>query len=713
VKIIKSEPLSKYTTLNLGGPADYFVEVFSEKEMKEAVGYAEKKNLPYLVFGEGSNMLISDEGYRGMVIKNSIREINSKDSVVTASSGTKLKELVHFAVEKGLSGMEKLAGIPGTVGGAVYGNAGGYGVAISDNLIRVKVFDGKKIYWIDKKDCNFDYRESIFKKNKLLILGAKFKLEKSSYEKVKNLAAETIADRMKKYDFRIKSAGSFFKNVLASGLSVDQLKMIPKDKIIYGKIPAGYFLEEVGAKGAKRGGIKILESHANFIINDNNGTAEDFYKLAMEYKNKVKEKFGIVLEPEVQLIGLFKKIAILGYGLEGQDAEKYFKKQRAEITVLDKKFDKNYLENLSSFDLIIRSPGVYRFLPELVEAEKAGIEISSAIKIFFENCQAKIIGVTGTKGKGTTATLIYEILKKAGKDVYLAGNIGKPYLELLPIIHNSSYVILELSSFQLIDLNKSPQIAAVLNITTDHLDWHKNREEYVNAKKNIVSHQTTSDWAVINKQYETPKSFANETKGQVVFFSKNELEEKYKKNLLLRGEHNLENIAAAVAVAKILKIEDEDILEILSSFKGLEHRLELVGEKAGITFYNDSFATGPQPTIAAIKSFTEPITLILGGYDKGLDYQELCQEISKRKNIEKIILIGDIREKLKKELEKNIFSGKIIDLKYSKMDKIVENAYKNISKGGVVLLSPAAASFDMFKDYKDRGNQFKKAASNL
>lgn len=289
-----------------------------------------------------------------------------------------------------------------------------------------------------------------------------------------------------------------------------------------------------------------------------------------------------------------KKIAILGCGLEGKDAEEYFKKQGGEITLLDRKFDKNYLKDLNHFNIVVRSPGVYRYLPELIEAKKSGVEISSAIKLFFEKCPAKIIGVTGTKGKGTTATLIYEILKKAGKDVYLAGNIGKPYLELLLKLNKESWVVMELSSFQLIDLNKSPQIAVVLNITSDHLDWHKNREEYIEAKKNIVSHQTASDWAVINEEYETSKNFSKETKGQVIFFSKNELEEKYKKNLLLRGEHNLENIAAAVAVAKILKIGDEDILGILSSFKGLEHRLELVGEKDGIKFYNDSFATGPQ-----------------------------------------------------------------------------------------------------------------------
>src|SRR3990172_6197208 len=154
-----------------------------------------------------------------------------------------------------------------------------------------------------------------------------------------------------------------------------------------------------------------------------------------------------------------KKVAVLGYGIEGRDAEKFLKKREAEVTVLDKKFDENYLSDLASFDVVVRSPGVYRYLPEIIDAEKSGAQITSAIKIFFENCPAKTIGVTGTKGKGTTSTLIYEILKKAGRDIYLAGNIGKPFLELLPKLTNDSWVILEMSSFQLIDMDVSPHIA--------------------------------------------------------------------------------------------------------------------------------------------------------------------------------------------------------------------------------------------------------------
>ncbi len=404
-----------------------------------------------------------------------------------------------------------------------------------------------------------------------------------------------------------------------------------------------------------------------------------------------------------------KKIAILGYGIEGQDAEKFLKSQGADITILDKKDDANYLGGLSKFDIVVRSPGVYRFLPEIVEAEKNGTVITSAVKIFFENCPGKIIGVTGTKGKGTTSTLINEILKADGRDVYLSGNIGKPYLELLPKLSKDSWVIMEMSSFQLIDLDLSPHIAVVLNITLDHMDWHKDKDEYINAKKNIVSHQTPSDFAVINVEYETPKSFVKITKGKVIEFSRDTLDAKFKKDLLLRGEHNLENIAAAVAVGRLLKIDDHKILEVVRSFKGLEHRLELVGEVDGITFYNDSFATGPQPTIAAINSFTEPETLILGGSDKGLDYSELRRVIEKKDNVKNLVLIGDMGKKI----GGGIIGKNIINLGKTLMTQIVEKAHEVTPKGGVVILSPAAASFDMFKNYKDRGTQFKQAVEHL
>lgn len=427
-----------------------------------------------------------------------------------------------------------------------------------------------------------------------------------------------------------------------------------------------------------------------------------------------------------------KRTAVLGLGIEGTDAINFLLENGAKVTLFDRKnaeeldfsgIDKNKIKiilgenylryGLKDFEIVVRSPGVYRFLPAIVEAEASGVKITSPIQIFFEECPADIVGVTGTKGKGTTSTIIYEILKAGGLDVILSGNIGKPYLGLINKLKKNSWVVMEMSSFQLIDMDVSPHIAVVLNVTLDHMDWHKDIREYVNAKKNIVLHQKASDFAVINEEYDTPKSFAHETKAKVVFFSKQTLAPKFKKDLLLRGEHNLENIAAAVEVGKIVGISENLIEKTVKEFKGLEHRLELVAEVDGRTFYNDSFATGPQPTIAAIKSFSEPITIILGGSDKGLDYSKLGDVIKNRSNIKNVILIGQIRKKIADTFKGGSFKGGVIDMGKPAMEEIVKRAFEITPQGGVVILSPAAASFDMFKNYKDRGNQFKESVLKL
>ena len=447
-----------------------------------------------------------------------------------------------------------------------------------------------------------------------------------------------------------------------------------------------------------------------------------------------------------------KNIAILGLGIEGKDLANFLLKQKARVTIYDSKEEKNidfkgidkkkikfiggknYLsEGLTDFDKVFRSPGVYRYLPEIVEAEKKGVKISSAIKLFFDLCPAKIIGITGTKGKGTTSTLIYKILKQSGRDVYLAGNIGKPYLELLPKLTNSSWVVLELSSFQLIDLHKSPQISVVLNITIDHMDWHKSRKEYLNAKKNIVSHQNKSDFAVLNYDYSSSRDFINNTNAKIYYFSKTEkvrgcfvsngkiiitsgqkIEEIGNTDkLLLRGKHNWENVTASICASSLASAKIQAIKKVVFSFRGLEHRLELVGRIRGISFYNDSFSTNPQTTEAAINSYDEPITIIIGGFDKGLRYEGLAKNIADKKNVKTIILIGDIAQKIKRALKTAKFEGVIKELGKKSMKTIVKESYKNTPYGGVVLLSPATSSFDMFENYKERGNEFKKAVVSL
>lgn len=447
------------------------------------------------------------------------------------------------------------------------------------------------------------------------------------------------------------------------------------------------------------------------------------------------------------------KIAVLGFGLEGRDVVEYLLKNNIrDITIFDRKelnelnlngldpgklrfkTGSNYLDGgLKSYNVIIRSPGVYRYIPEIIEAEKQRCKVTSDIKLFLDDFKGISIGVTGTKGKGTTATLIYEILSKSSQNVHLAGNIGSPALTLLDKTDEDSIVVLELSSFQLIDLEKSPDIAVVLNITSDHMDWHKSTDEYIKAKKNIVKHQDESKTKVINDDYETSRSFKILSPSKNILFSKQKkvkgvyvAEGKIISNingdetvigdtdkLLLRGMHNWENICAAAAAAQVAGASIENIRKTIFLFKGLEHRLELVGDVRGVRYYNDSFSTNPQTTTAAVDSFSEGITLILGGYDKGLNFDGMIKHLSKLTNLKNIILIGDVEQKLNESLLKHGFSGSLIKMGKSDMNAIVHKCRELSTDGDVVLLSPACASFDMFKNYKERGEQFKKAVVDL
>jgi len=300
LKIINKFPLSKITTLAIGGPAKAFIIVKTEDELIEAVSYAKKKELEYSVIGEGSNLLVADIGVEKLVIKNEMVGITKIGSELTIKSGTILQDLVNFANQNGLAGLEKMTGIPGTVGGAVYGNAGAYGQTISDYIVEVKSLTGIQL----KNNCHFDYRYSIFKQNHSPILEIKFSLKPADSKELKKIAKETISARLEKYPPGIKCPGSFFKNILATTLSKKILSHIPDEKIPYGKVSVGYLLEEVGAKGDHLGEIEITSYHANLFINKGSGTAKDFYNLANKYFLKVRREFGIDLEPEVQLINL-------------------------------------------------------------------------------------------------------------------------------------------------------------------------------------------------------------------------------------------------------------------------------------------------------------------------------------------------------------------------------------------------------------------------
>ena len=394
-----------------------------------------------------------------------------------------------------------------------------------------------------------------------------------------------------------------------------------------------------------------------------------------------------------------KKVAILGWGIDSQDVEPWLRKQGAEITVLDEK-DKPF-GDLSQYDVLVRSPGVYRYRPEL-----KNLNVTSKTKIFFDVCPGKIIGVTGTKGKGTTSTLIYEMLKAAGKEVFLGGNIGRGIFDHLNLMDEESWVVLELSSFQLIDLHKSPHVAVVLMTTSEHQDWHTSPDEYVRAKFSICNFQFSNDFVIYNRDYPNSVKIGMQGQGQKMAISGSD----WMGEMRLRGEHNKENMAAAAAVAKIVGVDERLRDEVIKNFKGLEHRLEEVATVAGVTYFEDSFSTTPETTIAAIKAFSEPLILIAGGSEKGSDFSELGKVISEAKNIKAVVLIGLMAERIKEKIS----NEEIKILRGAKnMMEIMEQVKSVAESGDVVVLSPAAASFDMFKNYKERGKQFKEAVRKL
>lgn len=306
MRLQKNIILKDFTTSGVGGPAKYFYKATSTDKLIEAVNLALSKKLPYFILGSGSNVLISDDGFPGLVVLNKIQSIVGFRQIIKVGAGTLLSQLITVTIKQNLSGLEKLAGIPGTVGGGVFGNAGAYGEAIGNTVTKIVCFDPQKnkVVSLTKKQCQFNYRDSIFKRNGLIILEAHFKLTKTKADVVAKEVREILKIRASKNFWQGKNPGSFFKNILAENMPSEVLKLIPPDKIVHGKITAGYLLESIGAKGRKVGGIQVSESHANLIFNTGNAKTVDFIKLATSLVKEVKEKFGVTLEPEVQFINL-------------------------------------------------------------------------------------------------------------------------------------------------------------------------------------------------------------------------------------------------------------------------------------------------------------------------------------------------------------------------------------------------------------------------
>lgn len=440
-------------------------------------------------------------------------------------------------------------------------------------------------------------------------------------------------------------------------------------------------------------------------------------------------------------------VAILGYGVDGASSTGYWHHLGAEITICDKKTDlllpdyatpklgPDYLKNLGEFDLIVRSPGIHpkEIITENPEYPDILNKVTSVINEFFEKCPAPIIGVTGTKGKGTTSTLIYKILEAAGKKVFLGGNIGIVPLDFLNQVTPDSFVVLELSNFQLIDFKYAPATAVCVMMAPEHQDWHHTVKEYYDSKKNLFVRQSGDNRTIYNAGNEISKEITVVSNGQRVpyfvppkgvsaettvgafvegdnIYFEDELVCNIE-DVALLGRHNLENACAAIAaVWPIIEGNTDIIKQVLQEFTGMEHRLEFVRELDGVKYYNDSFATTPEATIAAIKSFEQPKVIILGGSDKGIPLYSVITEVI-HNNVHTAVVIGDLGETIVELLVSRGFEN--IVLGGNTMTEIV-NAAKNAAKpGDVVLLSTACASFGLFKNYKDRGNQFKQVVNSL
>lgn len=434
------------------------------------------------------------------------------------------------------------------------------------------------------------------------------------------------------------------------------------------------------------------------------------------------------------------KIAIIGYGIEGQAAYKYYSLLDNDITIHDTNEKVSlpsgvksvlgdiYLKELDNYDLIIRSSGIN---PDIILNKNPGVKdkITTQVNEFLKICPTKnIIGVTGTKGKGTTSTLIEKMLEADNKKVFLGANIGVAPFSFLNDINAEDFVVLELSSFQLVDLkSKSPHVAVCLLVEPEHLDWHKDENEYISAKSNLFKNQTSDDIAIFYAKYDMSRQIAMNSPGKLIPYYKSPGSYIEGSNIVidnqiicttsevkLLGKHNLQNVCAAVTASWQYTQNIDAIRSAIINFKGLEHRIEFVREVNGVSYYNDTFATGLKATEAAIEAINSPKVVIMGGYERGLKLSDFALFVADNsEEFRKILLIGQSAERLKDSLAKVGFKNYILANELSSIDEIVIKASGIAHKGDAIILSPGFASFDMFKNYADRGKKFKEAVNKL
>jgi UDP-N-acetylmuramate dehydrogenase len=303
--ISPGEPLSRHTRFGIGGPADLYAETSSEEAFIATLRAARDGGIETVVIGGGTNLIVSDQGFRGMVLRYRGARLEAHGTCIRAEAGAELQDLVDFSIDRGLKGLETLAGIPGSVGGAIYGNAGAYGHAISERVVEVRFLDDESVRVFANADCRFQYRESIFKDHKeWIIFSTGLRLEPADARVLRETASDIVKVRNEKFPVTMKCAGSIFKNLMLSDLPPAAASEVPARVVREGKVPAAWFLEQVGAKGMRRGEIQVASYHANLVYNDGAGTATDLCTLIDELKARVRERFGLVLEEEVQFVGL-------------------------------------------------------------------------------------------------------------------------------------------------------------------------------------------------------------------------------------------------------------------------------------------------------------------------------------------------------------------------------------------------------------------------
>lgn len=446
-----------------------------------------------------------------------------------------------------------------------------------------------------------------------------------------------------------------------------------------------------------------------------------------------------------------KNIAVIGIGISNIPLIRFLVKSDVNLTAFDKRskeeigevYDElsslgvkfqlgdDYLSKIpENTDIIFKTPGMRYDIPELKKAVSKGAKLTSDTELFFELCPAEIIAVTGSDGKTTTTTLIYELLKKEGYKTFVGGNIGTPLFSDIELIEKEDKVVLELSSFQLHTLRKSPETAVITNITPNHLNWHIDYDEYIDSKKNIFKFANNKK-TVLNYDNDITSSFYGEANVSVLFSRKTPLKDGFSlengviikkengeiidkildsKNIKIPGVHNIENYMAAIAATDGL-VSKETINYIAENFGGVEHRIEFVREINKVRFYNDSIASTPARTTAGLLSFPDKVILIAGGYDKKIPFDDFGPVICD--HVKELILVGNTSEKIKTAvLNSNNYNNLPIH-QFSDFDKAIVFTKEIAKEGDVVLLSPACASFDMFKNFEERGNKFKEIVFNF